>query len=61
MSGIVDLSDLSTLVGYLTGAIPRVSCYEEANVNAQDIVDLSDLSLLAAYLVGQFQPLPECP
>lgn len=66
-NGIVDLSDLSLLVGYLTVPAPNkptLSCPEEANVNAAGVVDLGDLSLLVAYLTvpAPNKPvLPNCP
>ncbi len=58
--GIVDLSDLSALVSYLTGGGFALPCGEEANVNALGIVDLSDLSLLVSYLTGGGASLPTC-
>lgn len=61
MSGIVDLSDLSALVSYLTGGGYVLPCVEEANVNAVGIVDLSDLSALVSYLTGGGYVLPNCP
>jgi len=61
MSGIVDLSDLSALVSYLTGGGYVPPCPEEANVNNVGIVDLSDLSALVSYLTGGGYALPPCP
>ncbi|PWB67961.1 hypothetical protein C3F09_12570 [candidate division GN15 bacterium] len=61
MFGIVDLSDLSSLVSYLTGGGYVLSCPEEANVNAVGIVDLADLSALVSYLTGGGYVLPNCP
>lgn len=59
---LVDLTDLSTLVAYLTGFGPIVlKCTDEANVDGLGIVDLSDLSLLVAYLVGTGAPPLQCP
>ena len=60
-SGIVDLSDLSALVSYLTGGGYALPCPDEANVNAVGIVDLSDLSALVSYLTGGGYTLPNCP
>ncbi len=59
--GIVDLSDLSALVSYLTGGGFVLPCPDEANVNASGIVDLSDLSALVSYLTGGGYILPPCP
>lgn len=59
--GITDLSDLSALVSFLTGATTYIGCPEGANVNAQGIIDLSDLSMLIAYLTGAGTTLPQCP
>ena len=52
MTGIVDLSDLSALVSYLTGGGYVLTCVPEANINNSGIVDLSDLSALVSYLTG---------
>lgn len=60
MIGIVDLSDLSALVSYLTGGGYTLPCEPEANVNAVGIVDLSDLSALVNYLTGGGYVLPNC-
>ncbi|PWB68410.1 hypothetical protein C3F09_11695 [candidate division GN15 bacterium] len=61
MAGIVDLSDLSALVSYLTGGGFVLPCVDAANVNAAGIVDLSDLSALVSYLTGGGFDLPNCP
>lgn len=61
MVGIVDLSDLSALVSYLTGGGYVLPCVPEANVNGLGIVDLSDLSALVNYLTGGGYVLPNCP
>ena len=60
-AGIIDLSDLSSLVSYLTGGGYVLSCPEAANVNRVGIVDLSDLSALVSYLTGGGYVLPNCP
>jgi len=60
-TGIVDLSDLSALVNYLTGGGYVLPCIPEANVNNAGIVDLSDLSALVNYLTGGGYVLPSCP
>lgn len=62
-TGIVDLSDLSLLICYLTCvAKPTLCCPDAANVNGTGIIDLSDLSLLIAYLTASPRPtLPSCP
>ena len=59
-TGIVDLSDLSSLVSYLTGGGYTLPCPNESNVNATGIVDLSDLSSLVSYLTGGGYVLPNC-
>jgi len=59
--GIVDLSDLSALVSYLTGGGYILQCPNEANINNVGIVDLSDLSALVSYLTGGNFVLPNCP
>ncbi len=60
MTGIVDLSDLSALVSYLTGGGYVLPCQPEANVDNTGIVDLSDLSALVSYLTGGGYVLPNC-
>ena len=60
-SGIVDLSDLSSLVSYLTGGGFVLPCVDAANVNGSGIVDLADLSSLVSYLTGGGFVLPNCP
>jgi len=55
-ASIVDLSDLSALVSYLTSGKPFLHpC--GANVNGVGIIDLSDLSFLVSYLVSG-SPVP---
>jgi hypothetical protein len=61
VTGIVDLADLSSLVGYLTGGGYVLPCPAEANVNNAGIVDLADLSSLVSYLTGGGYVLPNCP
>ena len=61
LSGIVDLTDLSCLVSYLTGGGYRLPCYGSANVDGTGIVDLADLSALVSYLTGGGFVLPNCP
>lgn len=60
MSGIVDISDLSILVSYLTGGNTTLLCYEEGNISGTGIVDLADLSALISYLSGGGYVLPNC-
>ena len=59
-TGIVDLSDLSALVSYLSGGGYVLPCPDAANVNATSIVDLSDLNALVSYLTGGGYVLPNC-
>jgi hypothetical protein len=62
MQHMVDLSDLSFLVGYLVGDAPLgLKCFDEANINGAGIVDLTDLSYLVTYLVGGGVPPAPCP
>ncbi len=55
----VDLSDLSWLIGYMTGS-GGLNCIGEADVDQSSAVDLSDLSILVYYLVGGGYTLPTC-
>ena len=59
--GIVDLSDLTALVNYLTGGGFSIPCQTEANVNNLGIVDLSDLSALIAFLADGTYLFSNCP
>lgn len=59
-NGIIDLTDLSYLVAYLTtGGLPPVPVMEAGNVSCSGIVDLADLSAIVSYLTGQSGP-PAC-
>ena len=58
--GLVDLGDLTRLVGYLVAGSP-VICQDEANINGEGIIDLTDLSCLVSYLTGGGFVLPSCP
>lgn len=60
-TGIIDLSDLSALVSYLTGGGFVLCCLDASNVNGTGIVDLSDLSALVSYLTGGGFVLMNCP
>ncbi|PWB75159.1 hypothetical protein C3F09_02995 [candidate division GN15 bacterium] len=60
-TGIVDLSDLSALISYLTGGGYVPPCPEAANVNGADIIDLTDLTGLVSYLTGAGYMRPRCP
>jgi hypothetical protein len=57
---MVDLTDLSFLVNYLTagGILP---CPKEADWNGSALTDLTDLSGLVAYLTGAGGTAQECP
>lgn len=59
--GVVDLSDLSYLVSYLTGAGTELPCLLAANVSGTGIVDLTDMSALVSYLTGGGYVMPNCP
>jgi hypothetical protein len=59
--GVIDLSDLSVLVGYLTGSGYQLPCANAANVNGSGAVDLADLSALVSYLTAGGYVLPSCP
>ena len=60
LMGIVDLSDLSMLVSYLTGGGVTLPCYAEANVDNAGLVDLTDLSRLVSFLTGGGATLATC-
>jgi uncharacterized protein (TIGR02145 family) len=60
-AGIVDLADLSALVGYLLTGNYVLPCTDAANINGVGIVDLADLSALVSYLLIGSYVLPNCP
>jgi C1A family cysteine protease len=62
-SDLVDLSDLSMLISYLTSSGIQLPCQIESNVSGDPLnrVDLSDLSTLIGYLVGSGLQLRTCP
>jgi hypothetical protein len=59
--GTIDLSDLSSLVNYLTGGGYQIPCPNSANVNGVGSVDLADLSSLVSYLTGGGYTVIACP
>ncbi len=60
-SGIVDLTDLTLMVAYLTGGTYQLPCQAEADLNASGAVDLGDLSSLVAFMVGAGPQPAACP
>ncbi|MFZ1685686.1 MAG: hypothetical protein WAU88_16340 [Candidatus Zixiibacteriota bacterium] len=60
-AGAIDLSDLSSLVNYLTGGGFQIPCPNSANVNGAGGVDLADLSAMVSYLTGGGYVLSACP
>ncbi len=61
LAGIIDLSDLTALVNYLTGGAYVLPCVDAANVDATGIVDLTDLTALVNYLSAAGYVLRDCP
>ncbi|MFZ1685471.1 MAG: hypothetical protein WAU88_15245, partial [Candidatus Zixiibacteriota bacterium] len=59
--GGIDLADLSTLVGYLTGGGSPIPCIFEADLTGNGTVDLGDLSCLVSYLTGGGCVPADCP
>ncbi|MBK7141228.1 MAG: thrombospondin type 3 repeat-containing protein [bacterium] len=59
----IDLTDLSLLIGYMTGQGVELPCADEANLTAdpQGTIDLSDLSFLIGYMTGTGVQLRNCP
>ncbi|MFZ1684944.1 MAG: metallophosphoesterase [Candidatus Zixiibacteriota bacterium] len=60
-NGGVDLSDLSSLVEWLTGAGVILPCEESARFDRTPPPDLDDLSALVKYIAGESYRLPACP
>lgn len=60
-TGMIDLTDLAMLIGYLT--IPNITlpCPEAANVSGTGTIDLTDLAMLIGYLTIPNITLPPCP
>ncbi|MDZ4723055.1 MAG: PQQ-dependent sugar dehydrogenase [candidate division Zixibacteria bacterium] len=61
--GIVDISDLTSLIDFLFISQLPVYCDGEANIDASPdgIIDVSDWTLLIDYLFISFNQLPSCP
>jgi len=59
--GIVDLSDLSAFVSYLTGGGFVLCCLEEADMNGNGVIDLWDISCLISMLTGGWCAPADCP
>ncbi len=59
--GGIDLSDLSSLVSYLTGGGYKLCCFEAANINGVGGVDLGDLTAIVSCLTGSACPTVPCP
>ncbi len=61
-ANVADLSDLSMLIGFLTGSSISLGCPDEANLDGDSSrsIDVSDLALLIAHLVLK-QAVPACP
>jgi PKD repeat protein len=57
----VDISDLSSLINYLTGGGFVIPCELEAQIDTSEGIDISDLSALINYLTGGGYQLPPCP
>jgi hypothetical protein len=61
MTDGIDVSDLSSLVSYVSGGSYILPCPNEANVNGIGSIDVSDLSALVYYLSGADYTFPNCP
>jgi hypothetical protein len=59
--GVVDLSDLSRLVAYLTGSDLNLPCYEKADYDGNGQADLQDLSRMVGYLTSGGPTPGICP
>jgi hypothetical protein len=58
-SGMVDIGDLTALIGYLyIPPNPEPACLEEANIDGVGDVDIGDLTALIAYLYIPPNPPP---
>ena len=59
--GIVDLTDLSVLIAYITSENNTIlPCMFAADINRSGDVDLTDLSYLVSYLIAGGFDLPDC-
>lgn len=61
LDGLIDLSDMSSLINYLFGGPFVPSCLYTADLNDTNQIDLADLSYLVAYLIGYNLPMRPCP
>lgn len=57
---LVDLTDLSRLIGYLVVHSEALPCFNESDINGSGLIDLTDLSMLIGFLIAG-APLPACP
>ena len=60
-NGIIDLTDLSLMVAFLTGSGTATSPVGRGDLNCDIIIDLSDLSRLVAFLSGESAPICSNP
>jgi hypothetical protein len=58
---LVNIVDLTYLVGYLFDSGPPPLCMDEADLQADGGVNIVDLTYLAAYLFGSGSPPGVCP
>jgi hypothetical protein len=60
--GLLDLSDLSRLIAYMTSPNIVLNCWDAANIDGAGSIDLTDLSMLINFMVNQGAvALPMCP
>ncbi len=60
LGDVVDISDLTSMVGYLFSGGMISICPEENDVDKSGALDISDLSVLVDFLFGS-GTLPNCP
>ncbi len=57
---VVDISDVTSTVDYLSGGYPISNCFSENDVDKSGAIDISDLMALIDFLASGL-PLPLCP
>lgn len=60
-SGVVDISDISTLIDNLFLTLTPLCCYDEGDIDFTGVIDITDLSILIDNQFLSLTPLPPCP
>lgn len=60
---VIDITDLTYLVGFMFGGGPAPPCLDEANIDGDigEVIDISDLTHLVSFMFGGGPPPANCP